>query len=280
MAQYWCCVNGQEAATLPPNDRGLAYGDGVFETIRINPQPVLLAFHLDRLYEGCRRLAIPLDAGFLETRLAAFLVGKSAGVIKIIVTRGAGGRGYAISNDLQPSIVFSFSELPCYPDSHAISGVNVAIATLCLAHNPRLAGIKHLNRLEQVLARQEAPVDRFPELLLADQQGCLIEGVVSNLFIVEAGVVVTPKLDLAGVAGTLRRWLLDDFQQAGVPVQIDSISMDRFFASDEVFLANSVFGIWPVQACAEQRWQPGLLTRHCQSRIASWFGAASSGVES
>lgn len=273
MAQHWCWVQGHQVdAQLRPDDRGLAYGDGVFETVRLNPEPVLLDYHLERLFEGCRRLAIPLQREALLGPLQTVLEKHPVGVLKITVTRGAGSRGYSAPPELTPTLILSLSNLPDHPVRYARDGIAARIADWRLPFHPALAGIKHLNRLDQVMARREAPVSEYPELLLCDQQGNLIEGVVSNLFVVSGATIVTPDLDQVGVAGTLRRWLINDLRANGHHVEIGGLPANTLSRCSEVFMVNSVFGLWPVQRIDQMTWQPGPLVRHYQQSLVDWFG--------
>ncbi|MCW4148282.1 MULTISPECIES: aminodeoxychorismate lyase [Halomonadaceae] len=228
---------------VPFDDRGLAYGDGVFETVLLHDgQPVLWQQHVERLLEGCQRLMIdpPSPAALSATWQAAPTVGWE--VLKIIVTRGSGGRGYAIPDVAAPRLMSR--RVPFQPDSSAWSkGVSVRICSLRLARQPRLAGIKHLNRLENVLARQEWQATDYREGLLADNHGLVVEATSMNLFWEQNGCIMTPTLDQCGVEGTLRAALID--AQLVTPAQL---AIDEVAAVDRLWLANSVQGVWPVNA--------------------------------
>src|SRR5690606_20422301 len=131
--------------------------------------------------------------------------------------------------------------------------------TTRLAEQPLLAGLKHLNRLEQVLARSEWQGGEFAEGLMRDQSGRVIEGVFSNLFIVQEGVLVTADLSRCGVAGVMRAALLDSARAEGLKVEVRDISLEEFFQADEVFLCNSLFGVWPVRSVTGHHWPVGPL---------------------
>ena len=189
------------------------------------------------------------------------------GIAKILVTRGSGGRGYNPAG-CSSRVVLRWFPLVQRPVSWSEDGVEVILCQTPLGHSPVLAGMKHLNRLEQVLARAEWQDARFAEGLMFDIAGNLIEGTMSNLFLVKSGKVVTPELSQCGVAGVLRQWLLD----AGEPViGVGSVSREELFQADEVFLANSVMGIWPVRQCQTCSWQPGPVTRVVQSKVSQLF---------
>ncbi|MFM7275909.1 MAG: aminotransferase class IV, partial [Gammaproteobacteria bacterium] len=151
-------VNGQQGAGVDARDRGLAYGDGLFETMRYGPRGIaLLPYHLRRLQSGCARLSIGIDPvqvrEELDLALAAAIEQQPAGVLKLIVTRGSGGRGYRASGVRGPTRVLIASPLPDHPPGWSREGVSVRYCELRLGASPALAGLKHLNRLEQVIAR-------------------------------------------------------------------------------------------------------------------------------
>lgn len=262
-------VDGQPAEGLPIHDRGLAYGDGLFETIKVvGGRPALFDRHLQRLELGCRRLAIPCDIDLLRGQLSAFSAELEEGVAKLIVTRGNGMRGYAPPAPCQPRTLFIGSPLPNYPKAHAEQGVRLYPCMTRLAEQPMLAGLKHLNRLEQVLARAEWKDPMFAEGLVRDTSGRVIEGVFSNLFIVEAGRLMTPSLERCGVAGVMREEVLARARQAGVSGQMSDISLEQLCRADEVFTCNSLYGIWPVRQLEARVWPVGPVTRKLQRLVA------------
>ncbi|WP_070886941.1 aminodeoxychorismate lyase [Pseudomonas sp. D1-3] len=260
---HW--VDGQPAASLPLVDRGLAYGDGLFETMAVRGgRPVLLERHLTRVTAGCERLHIRLDADRLRSELSAFCVELEEGVAKLIVTRGDGQRGYAPSTG-SPRHVLQSAAMPAYPEQHAEQGVSLYPCTTRLAEQPLLAGLKHLNRLEQVLARAEWQDAGYAEGLMRDVSGRVIEGVFSNLFLVAGGVLVTPDLQRCGVAGVMRAELLEQAQALGIACQVRDIELDELLGAEEVFLCNSLYGVWPVRQLQGRHWPVGPLTRKLQA---------------
>lgn len=247
-------VNGVPDAMISPLDRGFGYGDGLFETCRcVNGQIPLWSYHRDRLLDSAARLSIPVDERALQRWLNQSL-GESAtvenSVVKIQITRGDGGRGYRMPAAASPTCVVAlFAGTPL--ESIAFTeGIDVRICKMRLGKNPALAGIKHLNRLEQVIARSEWS-EEYAEGLLLDSDGNLIEATASNIFIVKDGVLITPDLSTAGVAGVMRRVIIEVLAPTlRLPVQITTLGVDDLVAADEVFLTNSVFGIWPVKRIA------------------------------
>lgn len=269
-------VNGEPRDTVSVNDRGLQYGDGLFETIAVHAgRPLLLDRHLARLRRGAERLAIALPSTDLLTGEAANLCAEAQrAVLKIIVTRGCGGRGYACDAQAQPTRILKLSAWPERPAECARDGVAVRLCRTRLARNPRLAGIKHLNRLEQVLARAEWR-DEYAEGLMSDDSGALIEGTMSNVFLVMDGVLATPALADCGVEGVMRAVVLDAAEALGIAARVGRVAMEDFGNAQEVFLTNSLIGIWPVRGLDRSAiGQDGLelpvgpVTRRLQEAIA------------
>lgn len=259
-------VDGQPADALSLKDRGLAYGDGLFETIAVHGgQPVLLDRHLKRLAEGCSRLAIAADIERVRSELLAYAAAMGEGVLKLILTRGDGLRGYAPDPAAQGRRILQGNPPAAYPAMHGEQGVRLFPCVTRLSNQPLLAGLKHLNRLEQVLARAEWRDSEHAEGLMLDQAGRVIEGVFSNLFVVRDGVLFTPDLKRCGVAGVMRAEILFQAESLAISTQITDISLEQLQWADEVFMCNSVYGVWPVRAYAALSWPVGPLTRKLQT---------------
>lgn len=266
-------IDGRPAAQLPLTDRGLAYGDGLFETIAVRATRMpLLERHLARLAQGAQRLALPLDLESLRAELEAFADQLGDGVAKLIVTRGDGLRGYAPPPAARCRRILTGNPPAAYPAAHRERGVRLFPCATRLAEQPLLAGLKHLNRLEQVLARGEWQDPACAEGLMRDTAGRVVEGVFSNLFLVQGGVLLTPALERCGVAGTMRAEILARAAQAGIATQVRDIDHPELLAADEVFLCNSQYGIWPVVALEERRWAVGETTRKLQGLIDDLLG--------
>jgi 4-amino-4-deoxychorismate lyase len=258
-------VDGCPAEALPLKDRGLAYGDGVFETIAVRAgMPVLFDRHLERLEASCRRLAIALDPALVRMEMSRFAVLMGDGVMKLILTRGDSLRGYAPAPDSQSRRILQAGPVPCYPAAHAEQGIRLFACETRLAEQPLLAGIKHLNRLEQVLARAEWQDGEHAEGLMRDTSGRLIEGVYSNLFLVHEGRLLTADLSRCGVAGVMRAELLDQARRLRIEVNIRDLLPGDLQRADEVFVCNSVYGVWPVKGFQRLNWPIGPLTRKLQ----------------
>ena len=264
--QDW--LNGQPLGAGLQRDRGLAYGDGLFETIAVRRgQPRLLERHLQRLASGCQRLRIPCDIAQLDAEIRAYAELLEEGVAKLLLTRGDGLRGYAPPAKPEVRRLLLGSPAPAYPAAYADEGIALYPCTTRLAHQQLLAGLKHLNRLEQVLARAEWSGTEYAEGLMLDQDGQPIEGVFSNLFLVRAGRLLTPALERCGVAGVMRGLILDMAAREGIETEVLPLSLDDLLGADEVFLCNSQFGIWPVRRYAAANWSVGPLTRKLQGSI-------------
>jgi 4-amino-4-deoxychorismate lyase len=237
--------NGRPANSVPAHDRGLAYGDGLFETLKaIDGHAQFLELHLARLQRDCARLDLRLDLDALRDEIARVVREGRSGVLKLIATRRAELRGYQVPRGATAERLVLF-----YPQSFAnapapSSGVRVRLCRLRLAEQPALAGMKHLNRLEQVRARAEWSDPDIAEGLLFDTTGRLVEAVASNVFLVRRGAASTPRLHRCGVAGVVRELLLRATDCA--PIVEADLTLDDLLDADEVFLTNSIAGIQPV----------------------------------
>jgi len=259
-------VNGKPADTVSAADRGLMYGDGVFRTLLVrNGQPIAWARHLRKLAADCAALSLACpDAGDLLRDVKTLTADIPDCVIKLVVTRGVGNRGYAPPAPPRATRIALRSLLPGYSLAHADKGVAVRLCSVRLAHQPRLAGIKHLNRLENVLARMEWNDPAIAEGLMRDEAGNVVEGVMSNLFVCHNSALTTPDLSRCGVAGVTRERVLEWAARQGIRVEVKHLSLEEVLAADEVFLCNSVAGIWPVRELEGRAWNRGPLTAAAQ----------------
>jgi 4-amino-4-deoxychorismate lyase len=242
-------VNGQVSEHISVADRGLAYGDGVFETIAVvDGKARHWHRHAARLRSGCERLGIALpDEAQMKAEIGPLLRHGKNAVLKIMITRGAGGRGYRPDPSAIPTRIAALHDWPEFPPDWLTDGIDMWVCRTRLGHNPALAGIKHLNRLEQVSASREWPDDHYAEGLMLDEAGLVIEGTRSNVFVMSAGRVLTPDLRQCGVAGVMRAIVCDAFPQLGTAVEQRPLSLDEVLAADELFVCNSIIGIWPVR---------------------------------
>ncbi len=261
-------VNGR-AAGLDPLDRGLQYGDGLFETIAVHDgRARFLAAHLERLAEGARRLALPSpDPEHLAGQIAAAWPDRR-GVVKLVWTRGPAGRGYRPPAHPEPTCIAAGFAWPEWPASAWSEGVRVRYCRIRLGNNPVLAGIKHLNRLEQVLARAEWDDEHIAEGLMLDTMGQVISGTQSNMFAVVAGRLVTPALDQCGVAGVMRRAVCGWAADRGNEVAECSLRPEALETATEIFVTNALIGAWPVRELAGRQLPPGPLAAQFNAWLA------------
>lgn len=256
-------VNGQEASSINIQDRGLLYGDGLFETIAVlNGIPQHWKQHFDRLTKGCLKLGIPeLDRDLISNEAGQLCKGIEKAVLKMIVTRGEGGRGYRPPENPVPSRILSLHEWPDYPRENTERGICLRFCETKLSENPALAGIKHLNRLEQVMARAEWSDPDIAEGLMLNGSGCVIEGTMSNLFIVQDRILLTPELSVSGVEGVMRSRILAVASDLGIVHKICQILPHDLIEADEIFISNSLINIWPVRQLDQHSYTIGNITR-------------------
>ena len=263
-------INGLFSESISVQDRGLHYGDGIFETIALlEGNPLCWEAHYQRLLEGCNRLGLQCPyIDLLRTEIDRLPVESARHVIKIIVTRGQGGRGYRPpGHNSAPTRVIGLYPWPDFLHAYAVQGVKTRICSTRLGQNPQLAGIKHLNRLEQVLARGEWDDPDIAEGLMLDTQGAVIEGTMNNLFCIKNSALLTPDLSACGIAGVIRRHILELSDYIQMQTKICTLTAAELYAADEVFICNSVIGIWPVREIAEQVFAVGLRTQEIRQSL-------------
>jgi 4-amino-4-deoxychorismate lyase len=263
-------VNGVPADQVSTSDRGLHFGDGLFETIAcLHGRPRFLTLHLERLAQGCARLGITFDASCLRNEVEALAQPVDRALVKVIVTRGpAVARGYGVTGaEKATRITFRYG-WPPENRSWGQDGVRVRVASLRLGENPALAGLKHCNRLEQVLARSEWNDPEVLEALLFSSSGRLVSGTMTNVFLVQGSRLRTPRVDRCGVAGVMRRVVLREAARVGIAAQECELTAEDLHIAEEVFLTNARVGIWPVRSLDSRALTPGPVTRRLQEALA------------
>lgn len=258
-------VNFIDAEMVSATDRGFTYGDGLFETVRVHHGNASLWHrHLSRLHDGCARLHLAHpDEKRLHAEVMRLCDGLDDAVVRITLSRGPGERGYALPAEPRQTIVVASS--PLVLDRAAYEqGIAIRLCDTRYGDQPLLAGMKHLNRLEQVLARAEWSDTSRSEGLMRDLSGNVISATAANLFVVLDGRFVTPPVDRCGVAGVARAEVMACRQ-----VRVEAVSLEQLVKADEVFLTSAVRGILPVRAFAGRTWSPGPLTRALQTH---WRG--------
>ncbi len=273
-------VNGIPGDRVSVFDRALNYGDGLFETIRVvNSQAILESLHWQRLESGLQRLDISLatDTVVQQQRhllAMAAAAGQGDGVIKIVVSRGEGGRGFMPAPDMAATIWCRWHSLPQYPAGLYQRGIELQLCHTRLPHRPTLAGLKHLNCLDYVMARSELSANPEREGLLLDQDGNLVEVCSANLFLVAGGHLLTPLLHRCGVAGTMRRWIIETVAaRLKLSVREQELPLQALYDAREAFICNSVMGVVPVRCLERHSWPRGAITAAIQDQVMALFNA-------
>jgi len=267
-------VNGAPGESVSVHDRGFQYGDGLFETMAlVNGAPLLWDRHMQRLFHGAARLGINAPPESL-LRHEAEQLGRGAerAVLKIMLTRGVSGRGYAPDKQAQTTRTVSLSPWTDYPAEQHTHGVAAQFCRTMISRNQATAGIKHLNRIEQVLARAELEKD-CREGLMCDEFGRVIEGTMTNLFIVSQDRLLTPKLSYSGVEGIMRGLVLERAAELSLETRVIDINKSDVLQADEVFLTNSLIGLWPVRRIETKEYPLGRMTQRVQEAIVDAHAA-------
>ncbi|MFO1427533.1 MAG: aminodeoxychorismate lyase [Steroidobacteraceae bacterium] len=266
-----CWIDGAPADRVPVADRGLQYGDGLFETIACRDGGArFLDLHLARLARGCARLGMPAPAAaLLRAEIAQFAAGGGRCIVKLIVTRGSSAvRGYAAPPDAQPRrILQRFG----WPDDGGAAerGIEAEFSAVPASVNPLLAGLKHLNRLDNVLARSRLQGSRCAEALMCTPDGTLVGGTMSNLFVVRGNALETPSLEAAGVAGIMRAVVLREAAALGIATSERHLRPADLAHASEIFVTNARIGLWPLRRIGEWQGVAGPVLRGLQARIES-----------
>ncbi|MEA3412112.1 MAG: aminodeoxychorismate lyase [Pseudomonadota bacterium] len=237
-------VNGRPSSGVSLHDRGFLYGEGVFETIAVrDARPLNLDRHLARLSRGCERLSIPPpDPGLLSSEAHRLMGDHDRAVLRIMVTGGEGDRGYAPPVARSPNRILMISPWPDRLERFGTRGISVTVCRTRLALNPPLAGIKHLNRLEQVLARSELGGE-YQEGIVRDMEGNVVEGTSANLMLISRERLVTPDLSRCGIEGIMRDRILEAASLLGIPVEIRIVPLEEVLGAETLFFTNVVVGM-------------------------------------
>lgn len=261
-------VDGQGNRGVDPADRGLCLGDGLFETIAIRGgRARFWDRHMARLARGCARLGLPApDVATLERECTRLVADDPVGTLRLTLTRGVGPRGYAPPADPAPTRILAFH--PGSAPATTPSPLQLRWCETRLAVQPRLAGLKHLGRLEQVLARAEWNDPCIDEGIMQSVDGRVIECTSANLFLVRQGRVITPDLADCGVAGVVRGVVLDTAADAGIETEVRDVARDEIAAAEELFVTSATRAIAAVGAVAERRYEaPGPVTHMLDGHI-------------
>ena len=261
-----CLVNGEISKFVKTTNRGLNYADGIFETLAVhNGRPRRWQSHMDRLGVGCERLGLAMPPqAILLREVQTVSAGLVDAVVKIVLTRDGQGRGYMPPENKNCVRIVSAHVYPDGIVERAREGVKIRICKLRLAIQPALGGIKHLNRLEQVLASAELGESGAAEGILLDGEDFVISAIAASIFLVMEDRLLTPRLDRCGVRGVVRQHILAGF---GARCEQRRIMVDMLQEADEIFICNTVRGIVPITAIDDQEYGIGPVTREMQT----WF---------
>jgi 4-amino-4-deoxychorismate lyase len=247
-------IDGRPDAAGWLAERACQFGDGLFETIAVcDGQPCLWPAHMERLRRGCERLGLPLpDFSLLEAESRSLCEQQPRGVLKILWTGGRSARGYR----RQPGAVAQrVVQLHPWPEPDPGRAWRVRLCRHRHGDNPALAGIKHLNRLDQVLARAEWEQD-YDEGIMLDQSGQVVSGTMSNLFVQLDGQLLTPPLARAGIEGVVRALLIDCAEREGAAVRIAPVAIEALHAAQALYLCNSLLGVVRVDRFENHAYDP------------------------
>lgn len=240
----FCLVNGIEQNHIDIENRGLAYGDGLFTTAKIfNGNIQYLSAHIKRLFIGCEKLGItPPSQSALIKQLTDVANKYSLAVLKVMITANSGGRGYARAKDIGHDLIIMVHEHPCHYDEMARTGIKLGVSKQHMGLNPMLAGLKHLNRLEQVLLREELSTRSEDDLIVTNINHEVIEATSANLFFYLDNKLHTPDLSQSGVNGIMRQTILQHYPETIVkPFTLYDLAKVQ-----AMFICNCVMGIIPV----------------------------------
>lgn len=254
--------------SLSLSDRSIAYGDGLFETILVSNQRVHnISDHLSRLVRSCLKLSLAFSVDD-QQKLVTFLNGlalsyDSPHVFKVILTRGEGGRGYLPNNNISPNVIISTSIAPNYSQIRS-KGVSLGVSSIPATVNRYLAGMKHLNRLENVMAKNSLTEACFEDVML-DESGYVVECIQSNVFWFKDDILKTPLLDKGGVQGTMRSRIIHCPRMH--PIEVGRYRVKDLQQAEEVFITNSLMGIVPVTNFIGQSFPIGMNTRKIKALL-------------
>lgn len=256
-------INGVPTQHVHALDRGLHYGDGVFETIAcVDAKLQFWDAHIERMKAGARKLNIqfPDEVHWLN-EIAALVAASTAGrgVVKLLLTRGQSQRGYRYEQNNPPTRITLLSDWPATSNNRFDQGARLTVCEQRLSMNAQLAGIKHLNRLDNVLARNEWR-DEYDEGLMLDADNQVIEGTMSNIFAVKDSTLLTPAIDRCGIAGVIRENILSIADEHEIKTDIGPIQLHDLHGMDEIFMTNSIIGLWPVAQLEDRQFSAGELT--------------------
>jgi len=241
---------------ISPFDRAFQYGDGIFRTFVVHNKKVLhWKHHYKKIVEDCLAIKItPPKEKDLLSDIHSLFKSKKKSVGKFIISRGISERGYKFNGDITHNRFLIKTKMPSYPKEYFKIGVNLYVCKQTL--NPSiLSGVKHLNRLENIMARQEWNGNDYADGILLDQNGYVIECISSNIFMRIGKTIFTPKINHVGIKGVTRELIIRISAQLGLKIKETTFDLNKLLESDEVFITNSLFGVLQVKKIKNKSWQ-------------------------
>ena len=268
-------INGSFDHIISPFDRGFAYGDGVFRTMKmVDGLPESWPQHYQKLVADCAAINIVCPSAELlmsdlqQLFSSVNMSENQLAVAKIIITRGEGNRGYTPPAITAPMRVVTKSDMPTYSEQRYSEGVNLTVCETRLAPQPKLAGIKSLNRLENVLARMEWQEPTIADGILLDNEGNVIECTAANIFARFGTTLITPSLTQCGIAGITRQRIIELAPTLSLKTSIKAIDLPTLLAADEVIICNSLYGAWQVKSVREKTIKIAALAANVRAALA------------
>lgn len=267
-------INGSFDHAVSPFDRGFAYGDGIFRTLVMRDgMPENWPLHYQKLVADCGTIGIVCPSAELlmsdlqQLFLPDGLTENHLAIAKIIITRGEGERGYAPPAVTMPLRVVIKTAMPQYPEENFVNGVNLHVCETRLAHQPKLAGIKHLNRLENVLARMEWNDPTIADGIMLGADNNVIECTSANIFARFGDVLQTPDLRQCGVAGVTRQRIMNIAHSLSLKIAVETFNVEKLLSADEVMICNSLYGAWQIRGIQHKTWQAGALAANTRAAL-------------
>jgi len=262
-------INGVASTHISANDRGLAYGDGFFTTAKVvNGKVEFWRDHVERLMRASNKFSIELPSLLtLFTEVQTVIAGVELGCLKIVITRGEGGRGYSAQGCDNPTRLISLSPWPVHYQDWQRDGIHLGVAEFKLGLQPYLAGYKTLNRFEQVLIKQELNALEYDDLIVCDINDHVIEASAGNLFWFTEGTLYTPELSQTGVAGIMRKQVLQRAEQKAIPVALVKTDIVQLEYCEAMFITNALMGIVPIKQFQQRLFSDFSLVQALQQEI-------------
>ncbi|PHM45948.1 aminodeoxychorismate lyase [Xenorhabdus mauleonii] len=253
---YW--INGNQCDRIAVSDRAVQFGDGCFTTIRVEQeQPALLSLHIKRLQKGVEKLFMPeFDWLQLESQIKQAVKGCESGVLKVILSRGEGGRGYGTDGAVAPTHILSLNPYPEQYITQRQKGISLVLSPVSLGINPYLAGIKHLNRLEQILIKRFIETSKADDALVLDSDGLLVECSAANIFWRKGKNIYTPELTQCGVEGVMRQKIIELLSKSDYNLSCVMRYPEALAHADEVIICNSLMPVLPINQIQAHKNQP------------------------